>query len=146
MNEDKIFYDIVRNESSGQIQLIEKILLNQELFNRWIYLKNLGLSLCEYFEKKGYRRVVIYGMAALGSRLLEELEKGQISVPYCVDRNPLIVDVRNRMKIIKPSDEWEKTIDVVVVTAVYSFEDIKKGLTSKVDCPIISLKDIIWSV
>ena len=44
-----------------------------------------------------------------------------------------------------PEDELPK-VDAIVVTPYSAMESIKAMLKNKVDCPIISLEEVVWSV
>ena len=37
-------------------------------------------------------------------------------------------------------------VDVIVVTAITFFDEIEENLSEKLDCPIISLEDILYEV
>ena len=144
-NED-ILEEIVRYMDNSDRQLIYKLGMHLELLNRWLFIKNLGLNLEPYFIEKRYQQVAIYGMADLGCRLLEELECIGVRVSYGIDRAPLTVNVRNRIRIIEPEQYWEKNIDAVIVTPIFYFKEKKKMIQGKVECPIISLKEIVWRI
>jgi hypothetical protein len=47
--------------------------------------------------------------------------------------------------VYSPEDSL-KEVDAIVVTAIASFDEIKGNLSSKVDCPIISLEKILFEV
>ena len=40
-------------------------------------------------------------------------------------------------------EEVLKDVDAIIVTPIFYFEEIKRKLSAKVRCPIISLEDII---
>ena len=42
-------------------------------------------------------------------------------------------------------DELEE-VDAVIVTAVTFFDDILEKLSQKLDCPVISLEDILYEI
>ena len=46
---------------------------------------------------------------------------------------------------MKPESELEK-VDVIVVTAITFFKEIEEMLNQRVDCPVISLEDILYLV
>ena len=48
-------------------------------------------------------------------------------------------------KILTVEDELEE-VDVIVVTAITFFDEIEKTLKNKVECPIISLEDILYEI
>lgn len=114
-----------------------------EMMNRWVRLKQEGKSLSSYFEKYDYRRIAVYGMSYAGETLVEELKGTEIEVAYGIDQraDSLYTDVD-----IMSMDEVLEEVDAVVVTAITFFDEIEKALCEKVNCPIISLDDIIYEV
>lgn len=112
-------------------------------FDQWLRVRQEGKTLVEYFEKQGYKTVAIYGMKELGERLYDELKESGITVEYIIDKNAdqIYADV----DIITPDEEL-KPVDVIVVTAIYYFDEIEDMLSEKVDYPIISLEDILYEV
>lgn len=123
-----------------------RLMVNIELLNRWLYLKIKGKSLCGYLLERNIRRVAIYGMADLGTRLYEELTNDGILVKYGIDQNPYKVDVRNTLLIVDAKGEFDPDIDMVIVTPMLYFDEIKELISSKISCPVMSIKDLIWKV
>lgn len=114
------------------------------LLNHWLEIKNEGKSVASYFEDMGYHHIAIYGMAELGTRLMEDLEGSSVCVDYGIDRD-ICCSIGRIDEVYFPEDELPET-DVIVVTPYSAFGAIKKGLEEKADCPIISLEDVVWSV
>lgn len=114
------------------------------LLNHWLEIKNESKSVASYFMDKGYRHIAIYGMAELGNRLMEDLEESPICVDYGIDRN-ICCSIARIGEIYYPEDDLPET-QAIVVTPYVAFEAIRKTLETKVDCPIISLEEIVWSV
>lgn len=112
-------------------------------FDQWLHVRQEGKTLVEYFEKQGYKTVAIYGMKELGERLYDELQGSGITVKYIIDKNAdsIYADV----DVITPDEELEQ-VDVIVVTAIYYFDEIEEMLSEKVDYPIVSLEDILYEV
>lgn len=112
-------------------------------FDQWLRLRQEGKTLVEYFEKNNYKTVAIYGMKELGERLYDELENTGIEVRYAIDKNAdsIYADV----DVVTPDDDLEP-VDVIVVTAIYYFDEIEENLSGKVDYPIISLEDILYEI
>lgn len=113
------------------------------MMNQWVKVKQDGKNLASYFEKNEYKRIAIYGMSHVGKTLLDELNGTSIQVAYCIDQN--VDKIRAEIDILSMGDEL-KPVDAVVVTAITFFDEIKKRLSEKVKCPIISLKDILDEV
>lgn len=112
-------------------------------YDQWLRIRQEGKTLVEYFEKQGYKTVAIYGMKELGERLYDELQESDIMVEYIIDKNAdaIYADV----DVITPEEEL-KAVDVIVVTAIYYFDEIEEMLSDKVDYPIVSLEDILFEV
>lgn len=110
------------------------------LMCRWLERKQKGIRLEEYFVRRGYRSIAVYGMNYTGERLLEEMRGSRVSVLYAIDRNA--DEIYADTKIVTMNDEWAQ-VDAIVVTPVCSFREIKNQLSGKVDCPILSLEDIL---
>ena len=43
-------------------------------------------------------------------------------------------------------DDELESVDAIIVTPIYYFEEIEGKLVEKVDCPIISIEDIMYEV
>lgn len=112
-------------------------------FDQWLRIRQEGKTLVEYFKKNNYKTVAIYGMKELGERLYDELENTNIEVRYIIDKNAdmIYADV----DVVTPDDVLEP-VDVIVVTAIYYFDEIEENLSDKVDCPIVSLEDILYEI
>lgn len=112
-------------------------------FDQWLQIRQEGKTLVEYFTKNGYQTVAVYGMRELGARLCDELKGSGVTVSYAIDKNAdaIYADV----DVVTP-DGVLADVDVIVVTAITYFDEIEEMLDEKVDCPIISLEDILYEV
>ena len=110
------------------------------MMNQWVKLKQKNKNLKEYFERKGYHNIAVYGMSYAGETLIEEVKSTEIKIKYGIDRN--VETIYSDIDLVSPDDQFEK-VDAVVVTAITFFEQIEEMLSEKVDCPVISLEDII---
>lgn len=112
-------------------------------FDQWLRIRQEGKTLAEYFERNDYKTIAIYGMKELGERLYDELQDSGVTVRYAIDKNAdsIYADV----DVVTPDDELEQ-VDVIVVTALYYFDEIEEMLSEKVDYPVVSLEDILYEV
>lgn len=124
-------------------KLTDKNLALFLLMNKWLKIKLAGGIIREYFEKKGYKSVAIYGMSHVGERLLEELKGSDIEIKYAIDRNAAWT--YSDIEVYSPNDNLPD-VDAVVVTAVYFFDEVYNNLKDKVRCPIISLEDVLCNM
>lgn len=114
-----------------------------KMMNQWVKVKQEGKNLSAYFERNGYKNIAIYGMSFAGETLVYELQNTQTKVLYGIDKNAksLYLDI----DIIEPEDEMGEA-DAIVVTAITFFDEIKEMLNEKIQCPVISLEDILYNV
>ena len=113
------------------------------MMNQWVKVKQEGKNLSSYFEREGYKNLAIYGMSYAGETLLEEFRDSEVAVAYAIDRNAdgIYTDV----DVVSMEDELAP-VDAVVVTAIAFFDEIEEKLSEKLDCPILSLEDILYEV
>lgn len=126
-----------------QQQLADKHLAIMKVYDEWLKVKQDGGSLVSYFEKRNYKNIAIYGMSYLGESLVRELRDSDIKVQCGIDKNA--ENIYSSMEVLTLSDDLPK-VDVIVVTAVFFFDEVAEELESLVDCPVISLEDIVYEV
>lgn len=110
----------------------------------WIEALYLNHRVSEYFADMGYNRIAIYGMGDLANRLIDDLQDSQIQVCYGIDRDAAGTVCRIG-DIYSPDDEL-MTVDAVVVTPFYAFEKICQNIKGRINCPVISIEEVIWSM
>ncbi len=113
------------------------------LMNKWMKTKQGGGHIREYLEENEYKSVAVYGMSHVGKCLLEELKDCDVQIKYAVDRNGAAVN--SNIEIYTPEDVLPEA-DVMIVTAVYYYQDICNVLKDKVTYPIVSLEDILFNI
>lgn len=122
---------------------IQKMTEFYQVLVEWLRIKQEGKSLTAFFTQNGYRKVAIYGMKELGERLYDELKDSGIEVKYVIDKNA--DSVYTDVNVVTPDDTLED-VDVIVVTAIHYFDEIEETLSVKVDCPIVSMEDVIYEM
>jgi len=113
------------------------------MMNQWVKMKQEGKNLSTFFEKKGYKKIAIYGMSYAGETLIDELKNTAIEVAYGIDKkaDSIYADI----DIVSLADSLEP-VDAIVVTAITFFDEIEEQLSKKINCPIVSLEDILYEV
>lgn len=123
---------------------VDKFRKYYDLLNQWMILKHKGISIERFFNEEGYSTIAFYGMGELGNRLYEELKNTEIVVKYAIDKNAGYTN--SDLEVLTLEEEREK-VDAIVVTAIASFDEIYNTLKEEhVDCPIISLEEIIFNL
>jgi hypothetical protein len=136
-----------KNNKSKDVRGFEKYRKYYDVTNRWILLKNEGISIEKYFIDRGINSIAIYGMGELGNRLLEELKtSNSVEVKYGIDRAQGHTYIDFPIKSLKNTDERYDDVDLIVVTAVFDMEKIRIELESKTKSEIVSLDDVVFGL
>lgn len=114
-----------------------------KMFSQWLLIKQEGKSIGNYLKENGYKKIAIYGMSFAGERLLDELKQTDIEVAYGIDQNA--DRIFSEIEVVSQDGDLE-AVDAIIVTAIYYFDDIEEKLSELVDCPILSLEDIIFEI
>ncbi len=122
-------------------ELKDKIVKYYHILNKWLSINQNDKSLVDFFIDNEYKSIAIYGYKELGERLYDDLKGSEVEVKYFIDKQ-----ADNRYAEIDgyTPDEVFPKVDVVVVTASYYFEEIEDMLSKKMDCPIVSIDDVIY--
>lgn len=134
---------VMNNKVNNWQEMSNKHLSLFLMMNQWVKVKQEGENLSDYFEKNGYKKIAIYGMSYAGETLADELNGSAIEVLYGIDKKA--GNIYAEFDVVSPEDELPE-VDAVVVTSITFFDEIEEMLEKKLDCPIISLEDILYEV
>lgn len=131
-----------------QLKALEKLNAKTDKFkqyyntlNQWLNNKDTGKSSEDFFKRNNYKTVAIYGMGEIGNRLYNELKNSDIKIKYVIDQS---IDYLNQeIPVVSPEDRLEE-VDVIVITPTFAYEEIKSRLSKKVNCPIISINEVLY--
>lgn len=113
------------------------------LMNNWLSFKNQGKSMQTFFRQKGYKSIAIYGLGEIGKRLLEELKGSDIRICYAIDQ-AIPQSIYYGIPML-PAEEMLLPADVIIVTVVWDYRDIRKALKKRGNIPIISIEEVLDS-
>lgn len=130
-------------KAKGNQEKSDKHLALFLMMNQWVKVKQEGENLASYFEQEGYKKIAIYGMHYAGETLAEELQKSDVEIKYGIDKNA--DKIYADFLIVTPDDDLDE-VDAIVVTSITFFEEIEEALSAKIDCPILSLEDILYQM
>lgn len=134
---------LASKKTKQQKEYADKHLALYLLMNQWVRIKQENKSMSDYLKKEGYKEIAIYGMNYVGETLLKELQDSSVEVKYGIDKNA--DNINSDINVVTPEGEL-KTVDAVIVTAVTFFYEIDESLSKKMDCPILSLEDILYEL
>ncbi|MDD3138670.1 MAG: hypothetical protein PHX08_06840 [Lachnospiraceae bacterium] len=131
-------------KEKDESEKVNKFKTYYNMLNQWLELKNNGKKLEQFFIQNGYTQIAVYGMGAMGERLLEELRGTSVKVVYGIDKN--VDNQFDEIPVYSVEDELNTNVDAIIVTAVFAFDSIEEELDEIYECPIISLEDVIVSI
>lgn len=134
---------LIQKNVELELKKTDKFRSYYNMLNQWLILKHNGKSLENYFINKNYKTIAIYGMGEMGNRLYEELKDTSVNVSYAIDKNS--INTYSEIDVFELEDNLP-IVDVIIVTAVFDFNEIQKQLINFVDFPIISLDEIIYEI
>ncbi len=138
---------IVGKASKDRLEVVrtyrDKHLALYLMMNEWVRVKQEGKNLASYFEKNGIQKIAIYGMSYAGETLVNELKGTSVTVSYGIDKNAS--EMYSGVQTVSVDEDLEE-VDAIVVTAITYYAEIEEKLSEKVDCPVISLEDILCEV
>lgn len=123
---------------------IDKFKSYYNMLNQWLILKQEGKSIEKYFIDNGYKTIAVYGMGEMGNRLYDELKNSTVvEIKYAIDKNA--AGTYSELDVIDVDDEMNE-VDAIIVSAIFAFDEIEEELREKINCPIISLEDVVYDV
>ena len=131
------------SEVSTEFDWKKSVLRNRKTascFDYWMTLRQQGKSVCDYLLKYGIKTVAVYGMGRLGKHLLAELEQSEIEVKYIIDRK---LEIHHPLFQIKSMNDELETVDAVVITPVWEFDQIYEELKVKINSRFFSIEELI---
>lgn len=120
-----------------------RIELYLNLMDCWMGNLEMGKSPDRYLRTNGVKTVAVYGLGMLGKHLVRELVQAQIEVRCIIDRKK--AGTFEGIKIVRQMDE-QKDVDMVIVTPVLDYGEIKRELCERCSAEIVSLETILYGI
>lgn len=114
-----------------------------KMMTQWMEIKQNGLSISKWLIENKYYKVAIYGLYLIGERLYTELSDEKIDIVYGIDSR--CRSYLEGIRVYRPMEQLPQA-DIIIVTAVAEFEDIRDHLQDRVCCPVLSFRDILDEV
>lgn len=136
--------DIVNEIYSAELvekdKTIQKFRQFYRLLLSWIQGISKGKNVSELLIKTGINTISIYGYADIGITLENDiLCDKKIKIIDILDKREIL----NAKRTVKKPKDGDRNVDAVVVTALGSYEEIKKELLEMGYSNIISLNEIV---
>ena len=112
------------------------------ILNKWMQIKNRNMGLESFFRDNKMQTAAIYGIGALGKRLIEQLKLDGVTVSYGIDKRKSEINIEG-IQVYSPEDALP-AVDVIIVTPIFFYE-IEEMLQSKLGTwqNIVSIEEVI---
>lgn len=113
------------------------------VMDRWFQNELSGKKIATYLKENNFYNITIYGMGYIGMSLFDYLTKEGFEINNLIDqkKNKSV----NGIRIRTINEEYVST-DVIIVTAIYYFEELEDKLKEKFREPILSFADIVYKI
>ncbi len=113
------------------------------ILNNMYAMEQSNMPLGSFLKNEGYKKIAIYGIHYIGQRLFDSLSKEGFKIEYLIDKGKK--KEYGGVKVYAPQDDL-KPVDAVIVTPVTYYNEIFLELQKKMDCPILSIEDILVDI
>lgn len=120
---------------------VDKYQMWYNLMERWLTLHEEGRTIPQILRERGMSTIALYGLGRIGKHVVRELQDSDVTILYAIDR--VVSGIYEEIPV-KKAEESLPAVDAVIVTAVYDFEEIEEVLKNRIDCPVISLEEILY--
>lgn len=108
----------------------------------WLDMRNQGMEIASFLEKRQYLHIAVYGMGNIGESLFYELNNSGIHIDYAIDSSSCVKDFDEELTILNWADEFPD-VDAVIVTMMVGYDDVIHALKARLKRPVITVYDLI---
>lgn len=117
-----------------------------QILNCWIASENRNATSIEkYFIQNGYKKIAIYGMGEIGTRLFEKLKGSEVKVCYFLDEKADDTNFEIDTIQVHSTEDISilEKVDAVIITPIHQYEEIVKKLLTIEKCiTTVSIEEI----
>lgn len=114
------------------------------LLDFWMQAMEEQKEIASFFIKNNYQNIAIYGMGAIGKHIKKQLENQNFHILYSINRNEIKYNNFN-YNLFKDINKIPKA-DVIVVTPIMEYKEIKEKLEKITSSKVISIEEVILSL
>lgn len=133
---------VIIDEEKEKIAL-EKNVNYYVLLDFWMQALENKKHVRDFFIMRNYKTIAIYGMAVLGKHLQYQLQD-TLDILYTIDRK--IITYNQKQYSMEESIGILPKPDVIVVTPVIEYANIKENISRFICTDIISIEEVILSL
>lgn len=115
------------------------------VIDKLLELQEQGGSIQPFFTDNEVRNVLVYGMGTVGKHFCEALKKTDVSIMAAFDQKAPQIKGQGDFPVYVPERirEWANQADLLIITPMEYYYDIKEACDKRVDIDIVSVADIM---
>ncbi|MCF2656994.1 hypothetical protein [Lacrimispora saccharolytica] len=110
---------------------------------RWLKKKQEGANLFSWFERRGMKKICLYGLGDIGQLLISEVKDSNLEIVCVIDKAYKGDTYEFPVYRLKDIDKVSEEFDVIVVTPFYYRNVISNQLSDYFDCEIVFINEVI---
>ncbi len=111
------------------------------VFDKWMSWIEEGKSVTNYLIENKYKSIAIYGYGMLGKHLVYQMQQAGLNPVYVVDQQE---EKKTTGITLLTIEDNLPNVDIMIVTVLYDYENIKKMLCKKINGQILPI-DMLFS-
>jgi hypothetical protein len=131
-------------DETAEKRELEKFANFTYLYDIWLNNMEDGKKICDFFYKRRYQNIAIYGMGMVGKHLYKQLENTGVKVMFTIERN--IVNCNNRQYNCAEAGTVIGIPDVIVITPIMEFDKIRENLSKFYTSELVSVEEVVLSL
>ena len=137
---DETFEKRVQNSYQWLQETYATLSQENQVLSQWLDIKGEGKSFAEFFQKKGYSKIALYGANEIANKLYEELKgAADLNIMCVMDASSGQIFRDRIVQTIEESDLEE--VDVIIVTKVSKYRQVKFKFPKGVN--VVSFVDVL---
>jgi len=129
--------------ANKQHQIAKRYGYYYTIFDKWLSNKERGKKISEYLVDNGINTVGLYGLGMMGKHLIADLEVSEIEIKYGIDKKS---GINNLSFPVYTSFFDLPTVDALIITVVYDYEEIVNEARIKTKGQILILSEVIGQI
>lgn len=122
---------------------VDKFKQYYNLLNEWLHLKQEKIQISDYLYNQGIHTIAIYGMGKIGTCLYNDMRNTKVKVAYVIDNSS---DNIYSDFVLYNTEDTLPIVDLIIVTPVFDYDNIKAVLNSKTNIKVKSIEDILFNM
>lgn len=127
--------------SKNKDRTIYRLKRNMKLLEKLLKMKNENKEFSKQLSINKVDKIAVYGNGVVGKQVIQQLINEGLHVSYIIDQ-ACNVFKEEAVPVYRP-DMNLPDADIIIVTPISDFAEIKEQLKQKKDCPIISVEELL---